>query len=61
MTVYPKTINHIAISVTNLDKAVKWYQEIFGFNVINGPVEIVVDDPPMGMLLKISMVQTLRK
>jgi catechol 2,3-dioxygenase-like lactoylglutathione lyase family enzyme len=61
MTVYPKKINHIAISVTNLDKAVKWYQEIFGFNVINGPVEIVVDDSPMGMLLKISMVQTLRK
>ena len=57
MTVYPKTINHIAISVTNLDKAVKRYQEVFGFNVINGPVEIVVDDSPMGMLLKISMVQ----
>jgi catechol 2,3-dioxygenase-like lactoylglutathione lyase family enzyme len=49
MTVYPKTINHIAISVTNLDKAVKRYQEVFGFTVINGPIEIVVDDSPMGM------------
>lgn len=46
MIVYPRTINHIAASVTNLDKAVKWYQEVFGFNVINGPVEIVVDDSP---------------
>jgi catechol 2,3-dioxygenase-like lactoylglutathione lyase family enzyme len=57
MTVYPKTINHIAISATNLDKAVKRYQGLFGFTVINGPIEIVVDNSPMGMLLKISMVQ----
>ena len=39
MAVYPKTINHIAVSVINLD------------------IEIVVDDLPMGMLLKISIVQ----
>jgi catechol-2,3-dioxygenase len=51
MIVYPKTINHIAVSVTNLDKAVKWYQEVFGLNVINGPVEIVVDDSPLGVIL----------
>ena len=41
-----------AVSVTNLDKAVKWYQEVFGFNIINGPVEIVVDDSPLGVILK---------
>jgi catechol 2,3-dioxygenase-like lactoylglutathione lyase family enzyme len=52
MIVYPRTINHIAVSVTNLDKAVKWYQGVFGFNVINGPIEIVVDDSPLGMVLK---------
>jgi catechol 2,3-dioxygenase-like lactoylglutathione lyase family enzyme len=52
MVVYPKTINHIAVSVTNLDKAVKWYQEVFGFNVINGPVEIVADDSSLGMVVK---------
>jgi catechol 2,3-dioxygenase-like lactoylglutathione lyase family enzyme len=52
MIVYPRTINHIAVSVTNLDKAVKWYQEVFGFDVINGPVEIVVDDSPLGIILK---------
>ena len=49
---YPRTINHIAVSVPDLDKAVKWYQEVFGFNVINGPVEIVVDDSPLGVILK---------
>jgi catechol 2,3-dioxygenase-like lactoylglutathione lyase family enzyme len=52
MVVYPKTINHIAVSVTNLDKAVKWYQEVIGFNVINGPVEIVADDSSLGMVVK---------
>ena len=52
MIVYPRTINHIAVSVTNLDKAVKWCQEVFGFDVINGPVEIVVDDSPLGIILK---------
>ncbi len=49
--VYPRALNHIAVSVTNLDKAVKWYQEVFGFNVINGPVEIVVDNSPLGMVV----------
>ena len=52
ITTYPKTINHIAVSVTDLDKAVKWYQEVFGFTLINGPVEIVVDDSPLGIVLK---------
>jgi catechol 2,3-dioxygenase-like lactoylglutathione lyase family enzyme len=52
MVVYPKTINHIAVSVTNLDKAVKWYQEVIGFNVINGPVEIVADDSSLRMVVK---------
>jgi catechol 2,3-dioxygenase-like lactoylglutathione lyase family enzyme len=52
MIVYPRTINHIAVSVTNLDKAVKWYQEVFGFSVMNGPIEIVVDDSRLGMVLK---------
>jgi 4-hydroxyphenylpyruvate dioxygenase-like putative hemolysin len=52
LVVYPRTINHIAVSMTNLDKAVKWYQEVFGFNVINGPVEIVADDSSLGMVVK---------
>jgi catechol 2,3-dioxygenase-like lactoylglutathione lyase family enzyme len=41
--IYPKTINHVAVSVPDLDKAVKWYQEVFGFTVVNGPVEFEAD------------------
>ena len=47
--VYPRTINHIAVSVTDLDKAVKWYKEVFGFTVVNGPVEFEADDSSLGI------------
>ena len=30
----PKTINHIAISVPDLEKGMKWYQEVMGFTVV---------------------------
>lgn len=42
--VYPKIINHIAISVPDLDQAMKWYKEVLGFTVIKEPVEFVADD-----------------
>lgn len=47
--VYPRTINHIAVSVTDLDKAVKWYKEVFGFTVVTGPVEFEADDSSLGI------------
>jgi catechol 2,3-dioxygenase-like lactoylglutathione lyase family enzyme len=47
--VYPRTINHIAVSVTDLNKAVKWYKEVFGFTVVNGPVEFEADDSSLGI------------
>ena len=34
----PLGINHVAISVTNLEQAIKWYQEILGFRQIGSPV-----------------------
>ncbi len=42
--VYPKIINHIAVSVPNLEEAVKWYKEVLGFTVIKQRVEFVADD-----------------
>lgn len=30
-SVYPKTVNHMAVSAPNLEEAVKWYKEVFGF------------------------------
>ena len=48
-SVYPKTINHIAVSVPNLEKAMKWYTEILGFAIIKQPVKILVDDSLIGI------------
>jgi catechol 2,3-dioxygenase-like lactoylglutathione lyase family enzyme len=51
-SVCPKIINHIAISVPDLDRAIKWYKEVFGFYLIAGPVEIIADDSLIGRAVK---------
>jgi catechol 2,3-dioxygenase-like lactoylglutathione lyase family enzyme len=48
IAVYPKIINHIAVSVSDLDQAIKWYTEVLGFTLIKGPVEFVADDSLIG-------------
>ena len=50
--VYPKIINHIAISVPDLDQAMRWYKEVLGFTVIKEPVEFVADDSLIGIAIK---------
>jgi len=49
---YPRTINHIAVSVSNLEDAIKWYQDILGFNVIKQPIEFIIDDTLNGVAVK---------
>ena len=31
---YPKVINHIGVSVIDLNRAVNWYEEVLGFTVL---------------------------
>jgi catechol 2,3-dioxygenase-like lactoylglutathione lyase family enzyme len=50
--VYPKIINHIAVSVSDLDQAIKWYKEVLGFTMIAGPVEFVADDSLIGRAIR---------
>lgn len=50
--VYPRTINHIAVSVSNLEETIKWYQDIVGFTLIKQPIEFVADDSLTGMTVK---------
>jgi catechol 2,3-dioxygenase-like lactoylglutathione lyase family enzyme len=50
--VYPKIINHIAVSVPDLDQAIKWYKEIFGFSMVRGPVELLADDSLTGRAVR---------
>lgn len=46
------SINHIAISVPDLEKGLNWYQEVMGFTIVRGPVELTLDDIQVGKALK---------
>jgi lactoylglutathione lyase family protein len=48
--IFPRTFSHIGLSVTDLDKAVKFYTEVFGFYVIMPPTEITEDDSAIGVM-----------
>lgn len=50
--VYPKMINHIAVSVTDLDQAIKWYEKVLGFTMVRGPVEFIADDSLTGRAVR---------
>jgi catechol 2,3-dioxygenase-like lactoylglutathione lyase family enzyme len=47
---YPRVITHVAFTVTDIDKAIQWYQEIFGFQLLAGPVDLVADDSHFGQI-----------
>ena len=36
--VYPHTMNHVGITVSDIDAGVKWYQELFGCTILMEPV-----------------------
>jgi catechol 2,3-dioxygenase-like lactoylglutathione lyase family enzyme len=45
-----KAMNHIAVSVPDLDKAVKWYHEVLGFNILTKQIEGKSDNSHLGKL-----------
>jgi catechol-2,3-dioxygenase len=40
-----KPMNHVAVSVTDINLAVKWYRDVMGFTVLMGPIEISTEPP----------------
>ncbi len=50
--VYPRIINHVAISVPDLKEAVNWYTEVCGFTVVKQATEFVADDSLKGKTVK---------
>ena len=48
--VYPRTFSHIGISVPDLDKAVEFYREVFGWYVLMEPSEVKKDDSAIGIM-----------
>lgn len=47
---YPRSFSHIGLSVPNLEKAVKFYKEVFGWYVLMEPTEIKKDDSAIGVM-----------
>ncbi|KGX91147.1 glyoxalase [Pontibacillus halophilus JSM 076056 = DSM 19796] len=52
METYPRTFSHIGLSVPNLEEAIKFYKEVFGWYVIMEPSEVVNDDTTMGQMCR---------
>jgi catechol 2,3-dioxygenase-like lactoylglutathione lyase family enzyme len=50
--VYPKAFSHIGISVPDIEKAVKWYSEVLGLNILMGPTKNDGDETHIGKLNK---------
>ncbi|CAF1453616.1 unnamed protein product [Adineta steineri] len=49
---YPRPINHVGISVTDIDAAMAWYHDVLGFTVISTATDIIVNNSTsMGILL----------
>ena len=59
--VYPRIINHIAFSVSDLDQTMEWYKEVLGFTVVKEPVEFVADDSLRGKAAKDMHGPSLKK
>jgi catechol-2,3-dioxygenase len=49
---YPRTMNHVAVSVLDLDKAIRWYTKVLGFNLVKEPMEGISDDTHIGRLFQ---------
>ncbi|SNR60752.1 VOC family protein [Halorubrum vacuolatum] len=40
----PRAITHVGLTVSDITKAINWYQEVFGFQLLNEPYTIDSDD-----------------
>jgi catechol 2,3-dioxygenase-like lactoylglutathione lyase family enzyme len=49
---YPRAITHVGITVPNIEQALRWYQEVLGFHVLVGPVNLAADNSHFGMIAK---------
>ncbi len=46
----PRTFSHIGLSVPDIEKAVAFYRDVFGWYVLMEPSEVEKDDSPIGIM-----------
>lgn len=51
MSVYPRRLAHVGLTVPDVEAAVEWYREVLGFDVIAAPETFEPDDDHAGELL----------
>jgi catechol 2,3-dioxygenase-like lactoylglutathione lyase family enzyme len=49
---YPRAVTHVGFTVPDIDSAIRWYQEVLGFQLLVGPVQLVADDTHFGNIAK---------
>ena len=37
---YPRGLAHVGFTVPDIDAAVEWYRDVFGFNLVLGPLSV---------------------
>jgi catechol 2,3-dioxygenase-like lactoylglutathione lyase family enzyme len=51
MQAWPRALTHVGLTVTDLKKAIHWYGDFLGLQVIAGPSELVGDDSEFGKIV----------
>ena len=41
---YPRAVNHVGVGVADIERAIRWYQEVLGFTLLMGPIEVRATD-----------------
>lgn len=54
-------INHIGLTVDDLDKAVEFYTKVLGYRLIAGPLPIIPDDSHFGRLARDILGERLKR
>ncbi|NGO46398.1 VOC family protein [Streptomyces ureilyticus] len=47
MTRQPSVFSHVGTTVTDLSRAIEWYQEVLGLYLLRGPLEVIEDGTPL--------------
>ncbi len=52
MLPYPRSFSHIGLSVPNLEEAIQFYTEVFGWYILMEPSDVNNDDSPIGQMCR---------
>lgn len=48
----PATVGHIGLTVPDIERAVRWYQDVLGWSLLMGPLDLSTRDPRVARQLR---------